>query len=60
MKSLNEEQSQAVMNFVAWGVAMHAYSEAETVYRTNLVLAKLGVTTITQGLTGNTDTNLSD
>ena len=60
MKSLNEEQSQAVVDFVAWGVAMHAYSEAETIYRTNLVLAKLGATSLVQGLTGHTDTNLSD
>ena len=60
MKSLNEEQSQVVVDFVAWGLDMHAYSNQELVYRTNLVLAQIGADSLVQGLVGNTDTNLSD
>lgn len=60
MKSLNEEQSQVVVDFVAWGSDMHAYSNQELVYRTNLVLAQIGADSLVQGLVGNTDTNLSD
>lgn len=59
MKSLNEEQSQVVVDFVAWGLDMHAYSKKELVYRTNLVLAQIGAASLEQGLVGNTDTSLS-
>ena len=38
---LDAHDTQLVLDFVAWGVKLGAYSDLETVYRTNLVLAEI-------------------
>ncbi|MFR4252968.1 MAG: hypothetical protein ACLT1C_06055 [Weissella confusa] len=57
---LDSHSSQLVLDFVAWGVKLQAYSEMETVYRTNLVLAEIGLDGIVDGQTGNTERSLSE
>lgn len=57
---LDAHDTQLVLDFVAWGVKLGAYSDLETVYRTNLVLAEIQANGVTSGLVGNTDRSLSD